>query len=141
MTSRFDGPDQIPPVTTMGEIESRVGIPSLESLHAERDELVKVAADLKARHGSFGSYEALRKVEWCRIATAIRTQAIADGTKMTEAAIEQAAHASGQYIDWLTNATLEKAKWATIENRINDIADLIQRGNVICRYLTAEVNL
>lgn len=128
-------------VTGLAEIESRMGIPPLEGLLAERDELVTKAAGLRAKHGPFGSFDALRKIEWCKIATLLRAEALTTGTKMTESALEQAAHADPRYIDFVVQATQEKADWAVAENRINSIADTILRANAIARYLSSEVML
>jgi hypothetical protein len=41
----------------------------------------------------------------------------------------------------VTRATQEKAEWIVLENRITGINDTIQRGNVIGRYLAAELHL
>jgi hypothetical protein len=141
MTSRFDGPDQLPPVTLLSEIEARMGLPPLEVLLAERDELVKTTATLRAKHGPFGGYEAQRKIEWCKIATLLRAEALEKSEKMTEAALEQKAHADPRYFDFITRAMQEKADWAVAENRIQGIADTILRANAIARYLAAEAHL
>lgn len=133
-------PDQIT-VTALGEIEARMGIPSIEQLLAERDDLVKQVAPLRARHGPFGTYDALRKVELSTIASALRAQAVADGRKMTEAAIDEAAHADSRYVAFITQATQEKAEWAVQENAIQGINDAINRGNVVGRFLSQEVGL
>lgn len=129
------------PRSPFGEIEARMGIPSIESLLAERDDLVKQVAPLRAKHGPFGTYDALRKVELSTIASVLRAQAVADGRKMTEAGIDEAAHADDRYIAFITLATQEKAEWAILENTITGITDAIQRGNVIARYLAAEAHL
>lgn len=129
------------PNQALAEIESRMGIEPLDALHAERAKIVKQAAELRAKHGPFGTYDALRKLEWSRIATIIRAQAVLDQVKMTEAAIEQAAHADSRYIDFITNATLEKAQLSILEDRIQAIGDVILRANAIARYLAAEAHL
>lgn len=139
--SRFDGPDVIAPVSTLGEIESRVGIPTIESLLAERDTLVKEIAPLRARHGPFGVYGDLRKVQLAQISERLRAHAVANGTKVTEASLDQASHAHPEYVEWVTAAVLEKARYFEIENRIDGIADLIQRGTAMARFVTAEVGL
>lgn len=131
----------LPPVSTLGEIESRVGIPSIESLLAERDTLVKEVAPLRAKHGPFGTYDALRKVQLATIGAAIRAQAVLDERKITEAAIDEASHSDPAYVDWITQATREKTEWVLVENTIQGIGELIRRGDAIARYLTAEVGL
>jgi hypothetical protein len=135
------GPDVFPPVTSLGEIEARMGLPSLESLLHERDTLVKQVADLRARHGPFGTYQDLRKIELARVAATVRARATVAGIKMTEAQIDEAAHADGAYIDFVTIATKQKTEWVILENRIQGIQDTILRANAIARYLSAELHL
>jgi hypothetical protein len=134
-------PDTFPKVSVLGEIESRVGIPSIESLLAERDDLVKQVSVLRAKHGPFGLFDAERKVQLATIAASIRARALSDAKKVTEASIDEAAHADPRYVDWLTQMTQEKAEWAILENRIAGIGELIRRGDAVTRYLTAEVGL
>ena len=128
-------------VTGLADVEARMGIPPLEGLLAERDELVTKTARLRAKHGPFGSFDALRKIEWCKIATLLRAEALSIGQKLTESALEQAAHADLRYIDFVIQATQEKSDWVVAENRIAGIADIILRANAVARYLTAEAHL
>jgi hypothetical protein len=134
-------PDAVVMVTPFGEIQERMGIPSIEALLAERDTLVRQVASLRAVHGSFGTYDAYRKIELASIAQIIRAEAAGKGTKVTEAFIEEAAHASGRYLDFVTKATQEKAQLAELENRIQGINDTVNRGQAVAKYLAAEVSL
>lgn len=118
-----------------------MGVPPLESLLAERDELVKQVAPLRAKHGPFGTFDALRKVELATIAASVRARAVEQEKKVTEAAIDEAAHASARYAGFIAQATNEKANWAELENKIAGINDTINRGQAIARYLAAEVSL
>lgn len=127
--------------TPQMEIQDRMGIDPLEELLAERDDLVKQVAPLRARHGSFGTFDALRKVELATIAASLRAQAVLDGRKVTEAGLDEAAHADSRYIQFVTTATLEKAEWAMLENRIQGVNDTINRGNVVGRFLAQEAGL
>lgn len=127
--------------TPQMEIQDRMGIDPLEELLSERDALVKQVAPLRARHGSFGTFDALRKVELATIAASLRAQAVLDGRKVTEAGLDEAAHADPRYIQFVTTATLEKAEWAILENRIQGVNDTINRGNVVGRFLAQEAGL
>lgn len=134
-------PDVVTARTPFGDLEARIGLVPIESLLAERDTLVQQVAELRARHGAFGTYDALRKVQLATIAAKLRAQALATGTKVTEASLDEAAHASPEYADFITQMTEEKAAWAIQENRITSISDTIQRGNVIGRFLASELGL
>lgn len=129
------------PLTPGGEVESRMGIQPLEELLHERDQLVKQVAPLRAKHGPFGTYGALRKVQLAAVAATIRAKAVEQGTKLTEAAIDEAAHASGAYMDFITQATREKTEWVLLENSVQGIQDTILRANAVARYLAAEAHL
>jgi len=125
----------------MGDIEDRMGIVPLEELLAERDDLVQQIAPLRARHGPGGTYNDLRKVELASVAQIIRAGAVRDGVKLTEAAIEETAHADARYVDWVTTATREKAELAVLENRILGISEMVFRGNAVARFLASEAQL
>lgn len=134
-------PDRLPTVSTLGDIESRMGIPTIESLLAERDELVTQCAPLRAKHGPFGTFDALRKVQLATIAATIRAKAVEQGVKVTEASIDEAAHSSAEYADFIALGTREKTEWILVENSIQGINDTINRGNVVGRFLSQEVSL
>jgi hypothetical protein len=100
------------PPAPFAEIQQRMGIPPIEELLAERDDLVRQVAPLRAVHGSYGTYDAYRKIELAVIAQIVRAEAAAKGTKVTEAFIEEAAHASDRYLDFITKATGRgRASW------------------------------
>lgn len=134
-------PDRFPVVSTMGEIEQRMGLPPVEGLLAERDELVAQVAPLRARHGPGGVWDDLRRVHRATIAMKHRAQAIAAGTKVTEAYLEDAAQADLDYLAFIEIGVLEKITHTELENRIQGIEATIQRANVIGRYLAAEAHL
>ena len=128
-------------LTTLGDIESRLGIPPIEELLAERADLVEQVAPLRARYGTFGTYDDLRKIELARIAQMLRAQRYVHGTKTTEAEIDEAAHADERYAAFVTQATVDRANWSVLEDRIQGITETIHRGQAVARYLTSEVSL
>lgn len=121
--------------------EERAGVEPLVVLLAERDALVHEVAPLRAEHGPGGTWDALRKVQLSTVAMKLRAEAIAGGTKVTEAYLETAAHADSDYVRFVTDGTLAKAKWAELENRIQGVNDQINRGQALLRFLAAEVSL
>ena len=125
----------------MGDIESRMGIEPIDTLLAQRDALVKEVAPLRARHGPFGTYNDLRKIELAQVGTLIRANALNAGTKATEAFLDEQAHASTEYADFVIRATEEKARWAEVENQIQAVNDRILRANAVARFLAQEAAL
>lgn len=124
-----------------GDVESRMGIEPIAKLLARRDQLVSEVSRLRARHGPFGTWDNERKVILATAAAVIRARAAADGKKITEAQIEFEAHTAEIYVTFLTESLSEKATWIELENRVQNIADLINRGQAIARYLSAELGL
>lgn len=124
-----------------GDIETRMGIEPIAELLANRDALIAKVSRLRARHGAFGTWEAERKVCLSVAAGVIRARAAAEPKKITEAQIEWEAHTAENYVTFLTESLSEKATCIELENKIQNIADLINRGQCIGRYLAAELGL
>ncbi len=124
----------------MSEIEQRIGIEPLDRLHAERDKIVTELAPLRARHGPGGVWEAQRKVEWSKLAVVLR-EGQPEGKRMTEAEIEQRAHAHDRYVQFLVTGVIEKERYFTLETQLDGIADRINRGQAIARFAAAELGL
>lgn len=125
----------------MSEIEDRLGIEPVESLIDQRRKLIDKVADLRARYGSFGTWEHTRKSELARISGLIRAQATRDQVKVTEAQIDQQAHAHDVYIALVTTATQERATLAKLEAEIEHIEWKVRRGEMVGRFVSAEARL
>lgn len=125
----------------MNDTEDRMGIEPIERLLAGRAELIKRIAPLRARHGMGGTYGDQRKIELSQIAATIRAKAVAASTKLTEAAIDEAAHSDDRYVAFVTKATNERVEFIQLEDEIQAINDKINRGQAVARYLSAEVML
>lgn len=127
--------------TPQADVEDRMGIVPLEELLSERDALVRQVAPLRAKHGPFGTWDDLRRIYRAAQAQKIRAQALLDGKKTTEGAVEDAANSEDGYVAFVAQGTSEKAEWAILENRIQGINDQINRGQAIARFLSAEIGL
>jgi len=126
---------------SMMDTERLMGIEPIESLLARREEYVKEAADLRARYGSFGTWDSWRKSQLCTIKVAIRAQMVQAGQKVTEAAIDDAAHAHDDYVSLITEATEGRTELTILEAKIEGIDAVIRRGDAVARYVTAEARL
>jgi len=122
-------------------IEARIGIQGIEELHDERRHLVAKSALLRAKHGPFGTFEAIRKSCLSTIRAQARAQHLEAGTKATEAALDDVAHVAKDYKALIATATEERAALAVIDNEITEINDLIYRDNTLIFHLTAESKL
>jgi hypothetical protein len=125
----------------MGDIEDRLGIRPIEELLHERQQAVEKVADLRAKHGSFGTWGDMRKSQLSTIKMRLRAEIQRDGGKSTEAALEDAAHADPGYTDLIITATQERARLTLLESRIEAIDMEIQRANAIARFCASEARL
>ena len=128
-------------VARMADLEARLGIEPIDKLLAERDGLVEQSATLYARHGAWGTWEHERKSKLAVIAALLRAQALRDNVKVTEASLVEAAHASSEYMVFVTEATVDRAELYRLESEIQNIDATIQRANMIGRYLASEARL
>lgn len=129
------------PLSPLSEIEHRMGLQPLAELHAERDVLVKKVANLRARYGSFGTYDDLRKIKLAAIAQLIRAKAVKQEKKLTAAEVDDAAHCHSAYVDFVITSTRERAEWTVLENGIQSVDETIFRQQAIARFLANEVRL
>lgn len=127
--------------TPQAEVETRMGIQPLEELLAERDDLVKEVAPLRAQHGPGGCFDDLRSVQRSTLAMKHRAKAVESGTKVTESYLDDASRADPDYVAFIEHGVLEKIKHAELENRIAGINDLIRRGDAVARFATQELGL
>lgn len=135
-------PDNIVARSPMAEIEDRIGLPPIEEMLAERQQHVERVAELRARHGSFGTWDAMRKSKLATLKMVLRAQAVRDKLpKPTEGALEDESHAHPDYVDFVTAATRERAELNRLEGLIENIDATIQRANAIARYAAAEARL
>lgn len=134
-------PDQITARSPMADIETRMGITPVEELLAERMDLVRRSADLRARYGPWGTWDALRRAQLSTIRMRLRAEAARDKLRTSEAALDDAAHADPRYLELITEATRERAELARLDAMIEGIDATIRRADAIARYLTAEARL
>jgi hypothetical protein len=123
------------------DVEQRMQLIPLEDLLRERDDLVTQVARLRALYSAGGTFDALRKIELSKAAAVVRAQATLEGKKVTEAYLDEMAHVSKSYVDFIVKATSERADWITLEARIEGIDFTINRGQACAKYITAELGL
>ena len=95
-----------------------------QAQHAEEiaddiEALENTKAPLWAVYGPGGTWEAERKALLCAGAIIVRHQAMVDGQKFSEAAIDHIAHQRQEYCDRIAQATDERTQLALVEAQIN----------------------
>ena len=121
-----------------GEIEARMGIAPLEQLQDERRTLVDRSATLAARFGSFGTWDAERKIILSGIKAMLRAQAVRDKVRTTEGSLDDEAHGHPDYRDFITRSTSERAEWIKLDRRIQDITERVNRGQMLGKFAAWE---
>jgi hypothetical protein len=90
-----------------------------EQIADDIEALENTRAPLWAVYGPGGTWEAERKAVLCGGAIIVRHQALVDGQKISEAAIDHIAHQRQGYCDRITQATVERTQLALIDAQIN----------------------
>jgi hypothetical protein len=125
----------------MADIENRLGVRPIEELLHERQEAVEQVADLRARHGPFGTWGDHRKSVLSTIKMRLRAELQRDGGKSTEGALEDAAHADPGYMGLIITATQERSRLTLLEAKVEAIDAEIQRANALVRFCASEARL
>lgn len=123
------------------EIERRLGLEPIESVLTHRAQLVAEVAGLRAKFGSFGTFDAERKTKLATIKMRIRAQMTASGVKLTESAMDDEAHADLDYIAYITDATRSRAKLQVLEDQIQAVNDMLQRDKTLAHFSAQELRL
>lgn len=128
-------------LTTLNNIEARIGIDPLDHLLAERGQLVAQAAALYAVWGPFGTGEHRRKVALAAAELQVRADIASSGEKATEGKVDAMARTHATYLAFLDAMEAGRAEWLVTETQIQGISDQIQRGNALTRFAAQEVRL
>ena len=122
----------------MNDFESRIGVDPIDRLLAEREQLVRFAADLYAKWGPFGSGEARRKSALALAHLQVRSDLDAKEERATEAKVDAMARTHPTYLSFLDAMEDGRARWLMAENDIQSITDRIHRGQSLVRAYASE---
>ena len=125
----------------MTDMELKMSIIPIAELLPERAKLVDKVADLRARFSTFGTWDALRKIELSRIKGLLRAQATRDKRKLTLVQLDEEAHAHADYVDFVIQGTKDRAEWTRCEERIKAMDMTVNRGQAVAKYAVAELHL
>jgi hypothetical protein len=135
--------DKISASSPMAEAETRAGVKPIEESLDERATWITQVAPLRAVYGSFGTWEAQRKIMLAGIKGRIRAEAsrLATARKLSNDQIDDEAHDDPAYTEFITNATKDRSRWIVLENKIESVDFIIQRGQAMVRFVSAEARL
>lgn len=128
-------------LSAMGEIEVKMGLEPIENLLDDRNALVERTAVLRAKYGPFGVWEHLRKIELARLKALRRAQYQDQRVRASNDRIDDEAHQHPDYVEFVALALRERAEWNKLEERIAAIDFVLNRQQVVARYVTAEARL
>jgi len=120
-------------VLDAGDVERSMGVDPIDGLLAQLEATREAWADGAALYDKNGTFDNLRKVKLSIIECSIRDDYQAKGVKVTEAAIEQQAHADLAYAGWLDSHTLGRANWLRLDAEREDVRMRINRGQAVLR--------
>lgn len=123
------------------ELEIRAGIEPLDRLLDERRGLIEKVADLRAKYGSFGTFEHLRKIELSRLKSLVRIQSMRDNRKMNNDQVDEEAHEHPDYTQFVVEATRARAEYFRLEGQIEAIDYRINRGQALARFAASEASM
>ncbi len=122
-------------------LEDRAGIDSLEWLHVQRRQILPEYAMLKARHGSFGKFDFLRKamLEACKIRA--RMEAQQKQEKLTESYVDSLGHADPQYVAFIDEGIMQAVRYVELETAMSEIEEKIRNREFCLTAYSRELSL
>jgi len=121
--------------------ESRAEIDSLDDLQTRRRQLMPEYAALRALHGSFGKWDARRKQMLSAIQVSVRMEARQREEKVTEAYVEQLAHADDRYAQLVEDGIVGATRYYELETEISEIEEKIRNRELCILAFNAEAKL
>lgn len=125
-------------LATYREAESRVGIDPIGDLLARRSAVVDDIAPLWALFGPGGLADSVRNAERCTIIGMMRAMAVANGEKITEAALEAGSRAHPDYLELMAKQTTDRVRFFKLQEELFEIDARINRGQAIARFAASE---
>lgn len=120
------------------DAEARAGVEPLDAIVAELQATDAEFAALWALHGPGNAWDAQRKALWCLVATDMRDDAATKGEKVTEAALEQRAHAHPKYRRFLEEGIVTRTRFAELESQRTVLVMKANRGQAVLRMVANE---
>lgn len=121
-----------------GAVEIAMGVKPLQEILEERDHIVEKRAELWARYGPFGTWDHERKIMLASLRMVARMNALRNGVKMTEAALDDEAHDHPDYKGFVTQAGVDRALFNRLDESLVAIDYTINRGQAVMRSVRME---
>jgi len=124
---------------TMSEIEDTAGVDRIDELLAERAEIVRELAPLRALFGGNGIGNHRRKVELSRIEKRIYAEAQQRSEKKpSDDFVDTLAHADPAYGEMVEVMVRQATRWVELEEQLEAIDMRINRGQALLRFASSE---
>lgn len=118
------------------ELEARAGVQPIDVLQDERFRLVELNSRVKALKDS-DLWKTLRDVELAKAAKRFR-DTWTEEKAPSEALVKSSAESDPVFIAWVEQMVASFAAYEVVERRINDISELVNRGQALLRYVSNE---
>lgn len=117
-------------------------IVSSDELLARRADLARRIAPLRALYGGQGYMgERQFKLTEARVASAVRAEFKANGTKATEGMVDEVVRQHPDYIQALTDDVNQRSHWIELEEKLNEIEWRLRCRQTDGALLSAEARL
>jgi hypothetical protein len=124
---------------TRRDLEATIGVDFIEVLQADRRALIQEIAPLRARYGPGGTWDARRKAVRSARANEIAGELTRErGKAPSEAEVERLAAGDAFTLAQLDAAEEEMARYYLLEDRIQELTELIRRDDLLIRYAAFE---
>ena len=120
------------------DIEDRIGIGHVDEHQAAWLKLSKEVAPLRALYGPGGTWPDKRKADLSAIRMMLRARYASSEEKVSEARLDEEAHAHRAYTDQLTIATDDRKRMAILEDEMRTLEWRVNREQALIRYTTQE---
>lgn len=126
-------------MTAFREAQAGAGIPDVDDLLAKRAALIDAHKHDMAMYGPFGMWEPERKKRLALAVLKIRLEAEQAGGKVPpEKTVDHMAHAHKDYVAFLDESFIGKARWIQVQDKIDAIDQRILRGGQVLRLRSSE---
>lgn len=123
------------------DLEARMGIASMEALHAQRREIMKRLSPLKFLYGGSRDQEDAERKRHRDLIERLLREELPDGADMAKGRIESLANSDPRHITFcaqLKDGFIEYGRWETC---LKEIEEIIAAREYESRYITKELGL
>lgn len=130
-----------PENTAPTDLEARMGLESLESLHYERREIIRQLTPLKLLYGSGGDRADAKRKQHRDVIGKLLRQELPDGSDIAQNRIESMANSDPRHLAFCDELDDKFIKFEYWTNCLNEVDERIAALEYLSRYITKELGM